>query len=119
MGENFRFGRVVEKTEKDGTQMYDVIVIGAGPAGCTAAKILAEKGHKVLLVEKFKIELVCGHHHLVGVDDDHVVAAVEVGREARFVFAAKNLCDLRAETAQNLVRGIDDHPFLLYRLRSE
>ena len=55
MGENFRFGRGVEKTEKDGMQMYDVIVIGAGPAGCTAAKILAEKGHKVLLVEKFKI----------------------------------------------------------------
>ncbi len=35
--------------------MYDVIVIGAGPAGCTAAKTLAEKGYKVLLVEKFKM----------------------------------------------------------------
>ncbi|MCM1050207.1 MAG: NAD(P)/FAD-dependent oxidoreductase [Clostridiales bacterium] len=35
--------------------MYDVIVIGAGPAGCTAAKTLAEKGYKVLLVEKFKL----------------------------------------------------------------
>lgn len=35
--------------------MYDVIVAGAGPAGCTAAKTLAEKGLSVLLVEKFKI----------------------------------------------------------------
>lgn len=35
--------------------MYDVIVIGAGPTGSTAAKILAEKGKKVLLVEKFKM----------------------------------------------------------------
>lgn len=35
--------------------MYDAIVIGAGPAGCTAAKILAENGYKTLLVEKFKI----------------------------------------------------------------
>lgn len=35
--------------------MYDVIVIGAGPAGSTAAKILAEKGYRVLLVEKFKM----------------------------------------------------------------
>ena len=35
--------------------MYDVIVVGAGPAGCTAAKALAEKGYKVLLVEKFKM----------------------------------------------------------------
>ncbi|MBD5393963.1 MAG: NAD(P)/FAD-dependent oxidoreductase [Lachnospiraceae bacterium] len=35
--------------------MYDVIVVGAGPAGCTASKALAEKGYKVLLVEKFKM----------------------------------------------------------------
>lgn len=35
--------------------MFDVIVIGAGPAGSTASKILADKGYKVLLVEKFKM----------------------------------------------------------------
>ena len=35
--------------------MYDVIVIGAGPAGSTAAKVLAEKGYQVLLLEKFKM----------------------------------------------------------------
>jgi geranylgeranyl reductase family protein len=32
--------------------LYDVIVIGAGPAGCMAAKKTAESGLKVLLVEK-------------------------------------------------------------------
>ena len=32
--------------------MYDVIVIGAGPAGCTAAKVLSDKKYRVLLVEK-------------------------------------------------------------------
>lgn len=35
--------------------MYDVLIIGAGPAGSTAAKTLAEKGFKVLLVEKFNL----------------------------------------------------------------
>lgn len=35
--------------------MYDVIIIGAGPAGCTAARQLACSGCKVLLVEKFKL----------------------------------------------------------------
>jgi len=32
--------------------MFDVIVIGAGPSGCTAAKILADLGMNVLIVEK-------------------------------------------------------------------
>lgn len=35
--------------------MYDSIIVGAGPAGCTAAKTLAETGCRVLLVEKFKM----------------------------------------------------------------
>ena len=36
-------------------EMYDVIIIGAGPAGSIAAKVLAEKGRKVLLVERCKL----------------------------------------------------------------
>lgn len=35
--------------------MYDVIIIGAGPTGSTAAKVLAENGYTVLLTEKFKL----------------------------------------------------------------
>lgn len=35
--------------------MYDVIVIGAGPSGSTAAKTLSDMGYGVLLVERFKL----------------------------------------------------------------
>lgn len=31
---------------------YDVLIIGGGPAGCTAAAILAEKGLKTIILEK-------------------------------------------------------------------
>ncbi|MDE6604964.1 MAG: NAD(P)/FAD-dependent oxidoreductase [Clostridia bacterium] len=34
---------------------YDIIVIGAGPTGATCAKILADKGYCVLVVEKCKL----------------------------------------------------------------
>ncbi len=37
------------------TEMYDLIVVGAGPAGATAAKLAAEANLKVLLLEKMKI----------------------------------------------------------------
>ncbi|HYG74102.1 MAG TPA: NAD(P)/FAD-dependent oxidoreductase [Planctomycetota bacterium] len=33
---------------------YDVIIIGAGPAGSSAAAVLAEHGHKVLVIEREK-----------------------------------------------------------------
>jgi flavin-dependent dehydrogenase len=35
--------------------LYDVIIIGAGPAGCIAAKKLAEYGFEVLLAEKMSL----------------------------------------------------------------
>lgn len=43
-------------------QAWDVVVIGAGPAGCIAARQLASCGHRVLLVERYRIPRpkVCG-----------------------------------------------------------
>jgi geranylgeranyl reductase family protein len=35
---------------------YDVVVVGGGPAGSTTAKIVAEKGFKVLVLEKYTLD---------------------------------------------------------------
>ena len=35
--------------------MNDVIVIGAGPTGCTASKLLADSGYSVLLLERMRL----------------------------------------------------------------
>src|SRR2546428_12657063 len=35
-------------------KLYDVLIIGGGPTGSTAASLLAEKGLKVLVLEKEK-----------------------------------------------------------------
>lgn len=45
-----------------GDDRYDVLVAGAGPAGSTAANLLAAKGHQVVLVDRdaFPREVSCG-----------------------------------------------------------
>ncbi|HMA83025.1 MAG TPA: FAD-dependent oxidoreductase [Candidatus Thermoplasmatota archaeon] len=42
--------------------MYDVVIVGGGPAGSTAAKFLAKQKRKVLLIDKsrFPREKPCG-----------------------------------------------------------
>ena len=35
--------------------MYDAVIVGAGPAGCSAANILAKEGLKVIILEKEKL----------------------------------------------------------------
>jgi hypothetical protein len=57
--------------------------------------------------------LVAGHLHLVGVDDDHIVAHVHVRREGRLVLAAQDIRDDRGKAAQNDAFGVDQDPLLL------
>ena len=53
--------------------------------------------------------------YLVGVHDDNVVAAIDVGCLARLVLAAEDLRNLRCKTSQYLVGRVDDNPLLVNR----
>lgn len=44
-----------QKEESMKESMWDVVVVGGGPAGSAAAKACAEHGLKTLLLEKFKL----------------------------------------------------------------
>ena len=44
----------MKQTDAIQNDSYDVIVIGGGPGGSTAATLVAEKGHRVLLLERDK-----------------------------------------------------------------
>ena len=49
-------------TGKSAENEYDVIVVGAGPAGCSAAAFIAKQGFNVLLLDKavFPRDKICG-----------------------------------------------------------
>ena len=57
--------------------------------------------------------LLAGHLALVGIDDDHIVATINVGSVIGFVLATKDLGNLRAQATQDLVGSVNYHPFLL------
>ena len=50
------------RTTNHGPQTYDAIIVGAGPGGATAAAFMAERGLRVLLLDKhaFPRDKVCG-----------------------------------------------------------
>src|SRR4029079_12741550 len=55
-----------------------------------------------------------GQADLLGVDDDDVVAAVDVRGEGRLVLAAQAHGDDRGEPAEHQPVGVDQHPLLLH-----
>src|SRR5262245_30859380 len=63
-------------------------------------------------VEAAVVELAAGQPHLLGVDDDDVVAAVDMRRERRLVLALEPHGDDRREPAEHDPLRIDQQPLL-------
>jgi len=57
------------------------------------------------------VALAAGQHHLVGVDDDDIVAIVHMGRKGRLVLAAQAQAMTR-RAGRRPVLGVNQHPFL-------
>ena len=102
--------------------MYDVIIIGAGTAGCTAACQLAEQGKNVLIIEK--------KNHIAGncydAKDEHGVLIhvygphiFHTGREAVYEFLSRftDWYEFRHEVVANVHGEYMPVPFNLHTLK--
>ena len=59
------------------------------------------------------VVLAAGENHLIRVDDDDVVAVVDMRREGRLVLAAQTQRDERGEPADDEALGVDQYPVFL------
>ena len=66
-----------------------------------------------VVVVDLLLALAAGQHDLLGVDDDDVVAVIDVRGVGRLVLAAQAHGDDRGEPADDQAGGVDQHPFLL------
>ena len=62
------------------------------------------------------ISLLAGQNSLVGVDDDNIVTAVNVGGESGLGLTAQQVGDSHSGAAQGLAGSIDDVPLALHGL---
>lgn len=92
-------------------QVFLLLALGLKQSGSAEALAtgIASVAHVLVLSP-----LLAGHLALVGVDDDHVVTAVNMRGEVGFVLAAQQFCHLGAQATQDLVGSIHYDPFLLY-----
>src|SRR3546814_16152735 len=67
----------------------------------------------VLLV----LRLVTRYDDIGGVDDDDVIASINVRREFRFVLATQTACDFAGHTTEDFALGVDHKPVTLDFMR--
>lgn len=53
--------------------------------------------------------------HLLGIDDNHIISAVNVWGEVGLVFAANQACDLAGQPTEHFALSVNHNPFLLHR----
>lgn len=80
-----------------------------------AESALVDAAWKTGMAEVFFIfEFGTGYTQFVRIDDDDVIAGIDVGGVFRFVFATQTAGDFGCNATQDFVLGIDDEPFALH-----
>lgn len=108
---------------KEGNGMQDVIIVGAGTAGCVVARRLAEQGKKVLVIEK--------KHHIAGncfddYDEHGVLIHIygphifHTSKESVYAFLSQftEWYDFRHEVVANVHGTLMPVPFNLHTLKA-
>ena len=85
--------------------------VGSVFGHCFAVGLLLDSTRVAgVAVQLLAVSLVRREHGLVGIDDNHVVAGVEVWRVAGLVLAAQDVGYLGRETADNEAFRVEDMP---------
>ena len=67
-----------------------------------------------MAVIRLVLTLAAGKGHFFGIDDDYVVAAVDMRCEQRLVLSAKPSGDQSRQAPDDEAVGVDQHPFLAH-----
>ena len=95
---------------------YDVAIVGAGPAGSTAAKFLSEKGLKVILIEKHKFprDKSCG-----GGLSNRVLVEFDYINNERFIESYSYCGIAHSPTLKNKIEVHEKNPIIASVLREK
>jgi hypothetical protein len=113
LGQHLGGDAVLREHSLDGVHDHELGALGAhlGHAAVALAPDEAGEGHVLVL-----LLLLAREDDLLGVQDDDVVARVDVRRVGRLVAAADDVGQLDGEAAQHLPFGINEIPFGLHCL---
>lgn len=94
-------------------QNYDIVIVGAGPAGCLAARSAARDGAKVLVLDKRReigVPVQCG-----GALAGKVLGDLGIGLEEEYVLNEVDSLKAVSPSGNSVVLNSDDSDFILDR----
>lgn len=91
-------------------EAYDVAIVGAGPAGATAAILLAQKGHRVVLVDQASFPRESTRAGWLNTRSAELLDRLSVKERALDKYAFHNVFFYRADFSQTVQPHLSDIP---------